>query len=97
MLIHYYYTLNEILCKILIMNLRSNIIVIINFQLKTNNKISCSSVNQCYGVTKDPNENGYLLVFQYAENGDLHNNLSKNFKKITWKDKIESLWMISQG
>jgi len=54
-------------------------------------------VNRCYGVTKNPNENDYLLVFKYAENGDLHNNLSKNFKEITWEQKIESLYRISQG
>ena len=54
-------------------------------------------VNECYGVTKYPNENDYLLVFKYAKNGDLHNNLSKNFKEITWKDKIESLFHISEG
>ena len=54
-------------------------------------------VNQCYGITKDPNENDYLLVFDYAKNGDLHNNLSKNFKEITWKDKISSLREISYG
>ena len=39
-----------------------------------------NNVNKCYGVTKDPNENDYLLVFDYAKNGDLHNNLLKNFK-----------------
>ena len=54
-------------------------------------------VNECYGITKDPNENDYLLVFYYADNGDLHNNLSKNFKEITWKNKINSLWDISLG
>ena len=54
-------------------------------------------VNFCYGITKSPNENDYLLVFEYAANGDLHNNLSKNFKKITWKDKISSLFDISYG
>ena len=54
-------------------------------------------VNKCYGVTKDPNENDYLLVFRYAANGDLHNNLSKNFKEITWQNKIDSLWSISMG
>ena len=47
--------------------------------------------------TKDPNENDYLLVFDYAKNGDLHNNLSKNFKEITWKHKIVSLYYISLG
>ena len=51
----------------------------------------------CFGITKDPNENGYLLVFKYAPNGDLHNNLSKNFKEITWDGKITSLYGISFG
>jgi hypothetical protein len=53
--------------------------------------------NHCYGITKDPNENDYLLVFRYVENGDLHNHLSKNFKEITWWDKIRSLCSISSG
>ena len=54
-------------------------------------------VNFCYGITKDTKENDYLLVFEYAENGDLHNHLSKNFKEITWQDKIRSLYFISRG
>ena len=54
-------------------------------------------VNECYGITKDPKENSYLLVLEYAKNGDLHNNLSKNFKEITWYNKIKSLWWISNG
>ena len=54
-------------------------------------------VNKCYGVTKDPNENDYLLVFRYAANGDLHNHLSKNFKEITWENKMDSLYYISVG
>jgi len=51
----------------------------------------------CYGVTKDPKKNDYLLVFEYAKNGDLHKYLSKNFKEITWKNKIYSLYYISEG
>ena len=54
-------------------------------------------INKCYGVTNDPNKNDYLLVMEYAKNGDLHNNLSKNFKEITWRDKVYSLWSISLG
>ena len=56
-----------------------------------------NSVSRCYGVTKDPKDNDYLLVFKHAYYGDLHNNLSKNFKEITWDDKISSLWKISKG
>ena len=55
------------------------------------------SVNHCYGITKNPNENDYLLVFEYAKNGDLHNYLSKNFKEITWWNKIDSLGYIPEG
>jgi len=55
------------------------------------------SVNHCCGITKDPNEHYYLLVFEYAKNGDLHNYLSKNFKKITWEQKIYSVYNISLG
>ena len=68
------------------------------FQLKVNNEFGYGyDVNQCYGVTKDPNENDYLLVFKYAKNGDLHNHLSEKFKEITWENKIYSLLNISEG
>jgi hypothetical protein len=48
-------------------------------------------------MTKDPNVNEFMLVFEYAENRDLHNYLLKKFKEITWKHKINSLLDISQG
>ena len=80
----------------IITNLRGNNIVIIDFQLKANSEFK-DYVNWCCGVTKDPNKKDYLLVFVYAKNGDLHNNLSKNFKEITWQDKIRSLYEISVG
>ena len=89
-----------LLDEILYANLRDNIIVIIiDFQLKANSEIEIDSdfVNYCCGVTKDPNENDYLLVFDYAKNGDLHNHLLKNFKEITWQDKIKSLLWTSWG
>ena len=41
--------------------------------------------------------NEYLFVLEYAKNGNLHNNLSKNFEKIAWENKIQSLRMISEG
>ena len=69
------------------------------FQLRANHEINKNSmnVNHCYGVTKDLNRNGYLLVLNYAPNGDLHSCLSKNFKEITWSNKIFSIYLVSQG
>ncbi|UZO14684.1 uncharacterized protein OCT59_006134 [Rhizophagus irregularis] len=34
---------------------------------------------------------------QYASGGDLHNYLQKGFTKITWNNKLQTLWQISEG
>ena len=63
-----------------------------------NNELTTiGSLNRCYGITKDPEKNDHLLVFECAKNGDLHKNLSKNFKHLTWESKINSLLRISEG
>jgi hypothetical protein len=33
----------------------------------------------------------------YADGGDLHNYLQKDFANITWNKKINILWSISEG
>ncbi|GES81616.1 kinase-like domain-containing protein [Rhizophagus clarus] len=55
-------------------------------------------VIRCYGITKNPEEkNEYMLVMNFADGGNLHNFLRKNFAKITWREKIDILWQISCG
>jgi hypothetical protein len=34
---------------------------------------------------------------EYADGGDLHNYLQKNFKSIMWKDKLAIILDISRG
>jgi len=46
------------------------------------------SITHIHSITKDPNEKNCLLVFSYTEFDD---DLSKNFKEITWKYKIDEL------
>ncbi|PKB99137.1 kinase-like protein [Rhizophagus irregularis] len=51
-----------------------------------------------YGFTKDPKFGDYILVMQYASEGDLHKILREKFTKITWnKQKLAILWQISEG
>ncbi|UZO14683.1 uncharacterized protein OCT59_006134 [Rhizophagus irregularis] len=50
-----------------------------------------------YGFTKDPEFEDYMIVMQYASGGDLHNYLQKGFTKITWNNKLQTLWQISEG
>ena len=53
---------------------------------------------RCYGITKDPETNDFMLVMNYASGGDLYNHLQKNFKKLTWdKSKLKVLWQILDG
>ena len=52
---------------------------------------------RCYGITKDPETNDFMLVMDYAL-GDLHNHLQKNFITLTWnKKKLKVLWQILDG
>ncbi|GBC47577.2 kinase-like domain-containing protein [Rhizophagus irregularis DAOM 181602=DAOM 197198] len=52
---------------------------------------------ETYGYTKDPKLDDYILVMQYASEGDLHKYLQKEFTKINWGKKITILVYISRG
>nr|CAG8488528.1 5197_t:CDS:2 [Entrophospora candida] len=49
-----------------------------------------SSIIKCLGFTLHPTE-GYMLVFEYAEEGDLRGYLNANYSNLTWIDKISIL------
>lgn len=51
----------------------------------------------CYGITQDPVTEEYMLIMDYAEGGDLHSYLKKNFINITWNDKLNIIEGISFG
>ena len=38
-----------------------------------------------------------MLIMEYANGGNLHDYLQKNFINITWKQKLNILWKISEG
>ncbi|RGB36603.1 kinase-like domain-containing protein [Rhizophagus diaphanus] len=52
---------------------------------------------KCHGITKDPITKELMFIMRYANGGDLHNYLQKNFAEITWKKKLHILWHISDG
>ncbi|RIA87454.1 kinase-like domain-containing protein [Glomus cerebriforme] len=58
---------------------------------------NCGCINRCYGITKDPKSNDYMLVLQFAKGGNLHDFLKTNFSNITWEEKVEILYQISIG
>ncbi|RIB27762.1 hypothetical protein C2G38_2029094 [Gigaspora rosea] len=52
---------------------------------------------EIYGVTYNTVNNEYLMVFEYADKGDLRQYLATNFKLLDWKQKIKILCSISDN
>jgi serine/threonine protein kinase len=52
---------------------------------------------EVYGLTQNTTNNEYLIVFQYANRGSLHNLLSSNFRNLNWKSKLKQLIDISEN
>ncbi|GBC21815.2 kinase-like domain-containing protein [Rhizophagus irregularis DAOM 181602=DAOM 197198] len=44
-----------------------------------------------HGITRDPNTIEFMMVMQYASQGNLRCVLSNNFNKILWEDKLLNL------
>ncbi|UZO03824.1 uncharacterized protein OCT59_024225 [Rhizophagus irregularis] len=56
-----------------------------------------SKIIETFGFTKGPKLDDYILVMQYASEGDLHKYLQKKFTKIDWSQKLSILYDISSG
>src|SRR5436190_1330708 len=52
---------------------------------------------KCYGITKDPETNDFMMVMEYAQYGSLRQHLNKSFNLLSWRDKLHSLTNISYG
>ncbi|RHZ77214.1 hypothetical protein Glove_184g83 [Diversispora epigaea] len=48
-----------------------------------------------YGITQDPKTHSYMMVLQYAEDGNLREYLKINFNNINWYQKLENLFYLS--
>src|SRR5438128_1808979 len=44
-----------------------------------------------YGVSQQPETKEYIIVLQYANDGNLLSYLGQNINKLTWKMKMECL------
>jgi len=51
---------------------------------------------QCYGLTKDPSDGNYMLVMEQMDT-DLRKHLQLNHHKITWKERIDFVYNITNA
>ncbi|GBC23132.2 kinase-like domain-containing protein [Rhizophagus irregularis DAOM 181602=DAOM 197198] len=70
-----------------------------NLELKSFNRYHnrFENIIKYYGITQDPITEERMIVMQYADGGDLHNYLQKNFINISWKDKLIIILEITSG
>ncbi|RHZ88831.1 hypothetical protein Glove_21g196 [Diversispora epigaea] len=54
-------------------------------------------VIRCYGITQDPQTKEYIMVIDYAKNGDLRTFIHNQFNQITWNERLSFLQGIAYG
>ncbi|RHZ78836.1 hypothetical protein Glove_155g78 [Diversispora epigaea] len=77
----------------------SNLTNKIDFLQEIKNQLKFRGKNaiSIYGITKDPTENEYMMVMDYAKNGSLRNLLNNYFENLTWRKKYNILLKIVIG
>src|SRR5690242_9466395 len=76
------------------------IITTINFFFQIELHITmCYSeeIVRCYGITKDPETNNFMMVMKYISSGSLRQHLNRNFNSFSWENKLYHLFQIANG
>ncbi|RHZ83769.1 hypothetical protein Glove_87g250 [Diversispora epigaea] len=61
---------------------------------KTSASKYASSI-QFYGITQDLETHSYMMVLEYAADGNLREYLKINFNNLNWKQKLDNLYLLS--
>ena len=67
------------------------------FQVESHITARNDFVIRCYGITKDPKTNNFIMVMNYAQNGSLRQYLNNSFISLNWRDKLYILFTIAYG
>ncbi|CAG8572068.1 5948_t:CDS:2 [Cetraspora pellucida] len=54
-------------------------------------------ISRYYGITRDPITKNYMMVMQYASDGDLRKYYEQNSKSLTWQKRLDILHSITAG
>ncbi|CAB4440757.1 unnamed protein product, partial [Rhizophagus irregularis] len=56
-----------------------------------------SNILNIYGISQNPNTKEYIMVLQYAKEGNFNHWINENYKYFNWKDKLSALNNIING
>ncbi|CAG8784176.1 10074_t:CDS:2, partial [Acaulospora morrowiae] len=57
----------------------------------------CVYTVHCHGVTRHPETQEYIMVMNYAEDGDLRQYLQRHIDTLRWKDIVDILRDVAMG
>ncbi|GBB84956.1 hypothetical protein RclHR1_11540006 [Rhizophagus clarus] len=66
-------------------------------EIMLHHKVNYRAIIGLYGITRDPKTKNYIMVLDYAENGNLRDYLNQNYNKLDWRVKITYLLDIASG
>ncbi|UZO22816.1 uncharacterized protein OCT59_015165 [Rhizophagus irregularis] len=66
-------------------------------EIESHTMILSACVTRCFGITRDPETNNFIMVMQYAKEGSLRQYLNNIFNSIKWVNKLNILRMIANG
>ncbi|GET57758.1 kinase-like domain-containing protein [Rhizophagus irregularis DAOM 181602=DAOM 197198] len=56
-----------------------------------------SNILNVYGISQNPDSKEYIMVLQYAKEGNFNHWINKNYKYFIWRDKLSALLNIING
>ncbi|CAB5367079.1 unnamed protein product [Rhizophagus irregularis] len=56
-----------------------------------------SNILNIYGISQNPDTKEYIMVLQYAKEGNFNHWINKNYEYFNWKDKLSALLNIING
>ncbi|GBB97955.1 hypothetical protein RclHR1_03100017 [Rhizophagus clarus] len=66
----------------------------VKLHLKVNNS---ACIIKLHGITKESKTNNFMMVMQYADDGNLRQILNRDFNLLSWKDKLDILEDVACG
>ncbi|RIB09450.1 kinase-like domain-containing protein [Gigaspora rosea] len=66
-------------------------------EVENQHKHRGSSAIAIYGITRNPDDDNYMMVMQYAKQGSLRKLLDNKYNDLSWEQKINNLYYIAEG
>ncbi|RHZ79981.1 hypothetical protein Glove_139g165 [Diversispora epigaea] len=73
----------------------NNVLNEMEIHFKTYSGSDVATSIRFYGITQDPETHSYMMVLDYAKDGNFREYLKINFNNIDWLQKLENLWRLS--